>query len=314
MKTNLPANSSTTRSPYSGSFDTYCREISAYTLLSKQEERDLAIRSQQGDAAAREQLINANLRLVISQARRFGGLGLALEDLIAEGNTGLIKAVERYKPDVGASLSTYAVWWIRQSILRAIENHGRTIRLPAHVLTRARRIFTATAELTQMLGREPDDSELASHLGVAAETLNGTRAALQAPQSLESQSSGTDLPLQDRLAAPEGGANNPFEAACCGCDSDRVCKILSKLPERLRYIIEHRFGIGGCDPEPLADIGRSLGVTRERTRQLERRAMSFLRQALYRLDPAANECLLNVTSMPDRGRIRRKNPTGATAA
>jgi len=314
MKTNPSANHTSNRTPYTGSFDTYCREIAAYALLSKQQERDLALRAERGDAGAREQLINANLRLVVSQARRFNGLGLPLEDLIAEGNTGLIKAVERYKTDVGASLSTYAVWWIRQSILRAIENHGRTIRLPAHVLTRARRIFAATAELTQMLGREPDDSELATHLGVAAETLSGTRAALQAPQSLDSQYPGTDLPLQDRLAAPEGEANNPFEAACCGCDSERVCKILSKLPDRLRYIIEHRFGIGGCDPEPLADIGRSLGVTRERTRQLERRAMSFLRQALYRLDPTANECLLNVTAMPDRGRIRRRNPASAAAA
>ncbi len=312
MKT-PPSNSSVVRHAYAGSFDAYSREIASYALLTKQEERDLAVLVQSGDAAARERLINANLRLVVSQARRFSGLGLPLEDLIAEGNTGLMKAVERYRPDVGASLSTYAVWWIRQSILRAIENHGRTIRLPAHVLTRARRIFTAVSELAQALGREPDDNELADHLGVSAEMLSGTRDAMQAPQSLDGQNSADDTPLQDRLAAPEGGADDPFQAACCGCDSDRVCKILSTLPERLRFVIERRFGIGGCDPEPLSDIGRSLGVTRERTRQLERRAMSFLRQALYRQDPAGNACLLSVSGPVERTRIRRKRPEGAAA-
>lgn len=314
MKTHPVTSTSLSRQPYSSSFEVYCREISNYALLTKPEERDLASLAQAGDAAARERLINANLRLVVSQARRFTGLGLAVEDLIAEGNRGLMKAVERYRPDVGASLSTYAVWWIRQSILRAIENHGRTIRLPAHVLTRARRIFSAIAELAQVLGREPDDHELAEHLGVRADTLSGTRAAMQAPQSLDGQTTADEAPLLDKLAAPEGGANDPFLAACCGCDSDRVCKILSKLPDRLRFVIERRYGIGGCDPEPLADIGRSLGVTRERTRQLERRAMSFLRQALYRLDPAANACLLNVTTMPERGRIRRKRPSDSAAA
>jgi RNA polymerase sigma factor (sigma-70 family) len=309
-----PSNSSVVRQPYAGSFDVYSREIAAYSLLTRQEERDLALRVQEGDSAAREHLINANLRLVVSQARRFNGLGLPLEDLIAEGNTGLIKAVERYRPDVGAALSTYAVWWIRQSILRAIENHGRTIRLPAHVLTRARRIFAAVAELTQVLGREPDDAELADHLGVPSETLSGTRAAMQAPQSLDGQNSADDTSLLDHLAAPAGEANDPFMAACSGCDSDRVCKILSTLPDRLRFVIERRYGIGGCEPEPLADIGRSLGVTRERTRQLERRAMSFLRQALYRLDPADNACLLSVTAVPERARVRRRRPATAAAA
>jgi len=316
MKTSASNTSalSSVRPAYAGSFDVYCREIAGYALLTKQEERDLASQARTGNAAARERLINANLRLVVSQARRFTGLGLAVEDLIAEGNRGLIKAVERYRPDVGAALSTYAVWWIRQSILRAIENHGRTIRLPAHVLTRARRIFAAVSELTQLLGREPDDSELAEHLGVATETLTGTRTAMQAPQSLDGQPPSGEAPLLDRLAAPENGGSDPFQAACSGCDSDRVCQILSKLPDRLRFVIERRYGIGGCDPEPLSDIGRSLGVTRERTRQLERRAMSFLRQALYRLDPSANECLLTVTAIPARPRIRRRSPGDSAAA
>ncbi len=292
---------------YPGSLELYCREIGKTPLLTKDEERDLAIRNQRGEPAAREHLIRANLRLVVSVARKFSGMGLAIEDLIAEGNRGLIKAVERYDPAVGASMSTYAVWWIRQCILRSIENHGRTIRLPAHILTQVRKMRAAAAELTQILGREPDDIELAEHLGTSGDRLATTRAAFQPMHSLD-EITGGDLPLSEKLAAESNTAGDPFCAACQECDCDRVQQILGKLPARLRFVIEVRFGIGGRDPLPLADIGRQLGVTRERARQLESRAMGLLRQALYRMDPSSNLELLSLVpaSPPRRSRAIRK--------
>ena len=229
---------------YPGSLELYCREIGKTPLLTKDEERDLAIRNQRGEPAAREHLIRANLRLVVSVARKFSGMGLAIEDLIAEGNRGLIKAVERYDPAVGASMSTYAVWWIRQCILRSIENHGRTIRLPAHILTQVRKMRAAATELTQILGREPDDIELAEHLGTSGDRLATTRAAFQPMHSLD-EITGGDLPLSEKLAAESNTAGDPFCAACQECDCDRVQQILGKLPARLRFVIEVRFGIGG---------------------------------------------------------------------
>ncbi len=301
MNTAIPLPSAPT---YPGSYELFCREIGKTPLLTKEEERDLAIRNQRGEPAAREQLINANLRLVVSVARKFCGMGLAIEDLIAEGNRGLIKAVERYDPGFGASISTYAVWWIRQSIYRAIENHGRTIRLPAHVLTQVRRMRSAAAELTQILGREPDDIELAEHLGTSGDRLAGTRAAFQTMHSLDEMTAG-DVPLHEKLAAETTASGDPYCAACQECDCDRVQKILAKLPERLRFVIEVRFGLGGHDALPLADIGRKLGVTRERARQLESRAMALLRQALYRMDPSSNLDLLSLVPAPPVRRAGR---------
>ncbi len=306
-------NTTLTPSTYAGSLDIYCREIARTPLLTKAEERDLALRKQRGEASAREHLINANLRLVVSMAKKFCGMGLAIEDLIAEGNRGLITAVERYNPDVGASLSTYAAWWIRQNIFRAIENHGRTIRLPSHVLTQVRKMRSAATELTQILGREPDDFELAEHLGTSGARLAGTRAAFQPMHSLD-EVTADGQQLQEKLAAETSVTGDPFCAACHECDSDRVQQILSKLPDRLRLVIESRFGIGGRDPLPLADIGRKLGVTRERARQLETRAMALLRQALYRMDPASNLNLLSLVPALPRRRTRRERPDVNVAA
>ena len=306
---NTPPASST----YVGSLDLYCREIARTPLLTKPEERDLALRKQRGEPGARERLIKANLRLVVSMAKKFCGMGLAMEDLIAEGNRGLITAVERYNPDVGASLSTYAVWWIRQNIFRAIENHGRTIRLPSHILTRVRKMRAAANELTQILGREPDDFELAEHLGTSDARLAGARAAFQPMHSLD-EITADGQPLHEKLAEESSAAGDPFSAACHECDSDRVQQILSKLPERLRVIITSRFGIGGCAALPLADIGRKLGVTRERVRQLESRAIALLRQALYRMDPASNQNLLSMVSASPRRRARKERPLVSAAA
>lgn len=305
----------TTPSPttYSGSLDIYCREIARTPLLTKAEERDLALRQQRGEPGARERLINANLRLVVSMAKKFCGMGLPIEDLIAEGNRGLITAVERYNPDIGASLSTYAVWWIRQNIFRAIENYGRTIRLPSHILTRVRKMRTAATELAQILGREPDDFELAEHLGTSDARLAGARTAFQPMHSLDEVTADGQL-LHEKLAEESGTGEDPYAAACHECDSDQVQQILSKLPERLRRVIECRFGIGGRNPLPLADIGRQLGVTRERARQLESRAMALLRQVLYRMDPASNLSLLNLVPATRPRRPRRARPMARAAA
>jgi RNA polymerase primary sigma factor len=214
------------------------------------------------------------------------GMGLSLEDLIAEGNQGLIKAVERYNPDAGASISTYATWWIRQSMYRALENHGRTIRLPAHVLAEARKMHRKTAELTQLLGREPDETELAENLGVTGHRLAAVRAASQPMITLDALTP-DGRALHETLAEDESIAPNPCQAACQESESEQVEKILSTLPIRLRQIIEARFGIGGQAPVTLAELGKKMGITRERVRQLETRALGRLRQALYRLKPAS---------------------------
>jgi RNA polymerase primary sigma factor len=230
---------------------------------------------------------------------------VALEDLIAEGNAGLITAVERFKTGMGAGLSTYAVWWIRQRIIRAIENHGRTVRLPAHVLAKLRRIRDAAAHLTQSLGREPEEWEVALHVGIPEQNMAQLRTASAPLVSLDEEDSDSGPPLHDRIAAMESTGASPFDFACRQCDEDRVRLLLVKLPPRLRLIIERRFGIGCTHPLPLGDIGRQLGVTRERIRQLERKALSLLRQALYRMDPAQHQSLLNQTPSTPGMRTRR---------
>ena len=299
-------------STYPGSLELYCQEIFRTPLLSKAEEHELAVRQLTGDAQARERLIKGNLRLVVSTAKKFCGMGLSIEDLIAEGNHGLITAVERYNPHVGASLCTYASWWIRQRIFRAIENHGRTIRLPGHVLTRVRKMRAAAVELAQLLGREPDDVELAEHMGITGERVSGTRTAYQPMQALD-ELTADGLPLHEKLTAESSEGEDPYEAACHGCDSERVQQLLSKLPERLRIIIKARFGIGR-NSVTLADLGKELGVTRERIRQLESRAMGMLRQALYRVDPASYPDLLCLVPPVGTGRSRRPRALACAAA
>jgi RNA polymerase primary sigma factor len=301
--------------PAINSLDTYFVEISRYPLLTKGEETEMAVRMEAGEAGMRDRLINSNLRLVVSQAQKFKGLGVALEDLIAEGNAGLITAVERSKTGMGATLSTYAVWWIRQRMIRSIENHGRTVRLPAHVLTKLRRMREMTAQLTQSLGREPEDWEVAQHAGIPEQNLVRLRSASAPLESLDEQRSEDDIPLCDRLAAEDSADANPYEFACRQCDQTRVSHLLVALPPRLRLIIERRFGIGQEQPLPLCDIGRELGVTRERIRQLERRALALLRKAVYRMDPSRHEWLLSLSPAVSAGRARRNRaPLPASAA
>ena len=305
-------NATLSTTAYPGALDRYLQEIARTPLLTKSEERELAIAQRRGEAGARERLIRANLRLVVSIAKKFCGLGVSIEDLISEGNRGLIKAVERYNPDVGASLCTYATWWIRQSVSRAIENHGRTIRLPAHVLTQLRKLRAAGGELAQVLGREPDEMELAEHLGITGAKLTGMRMAHQSMHPLD-EVTPDGRALHETLAADGGDSGDPYSAACHGCDTEQVQKILSTLPERLRFIIEARFGIGR-EPLTLAGVGKRLGVTRERTRQLESRAMSLLRQALYRMDPGSNAGLLSFAPPVRSPRIRKISPGLCAAA
>lgn len=269
-----------------GAVERYLQDVSRLSLLGKDRERDLALRSLEGDAAAREQLVTGNLRLVISIARRLTGLGLDLEDLIAEGNQGLIRAAERFDPHRGAAFGTYATWWIRQAIFRALDNHGRTIRLPGHVLAEARRVQRKAGELAQLLGREPDQAELAEHLEVTGSRLAAVRAASQPMMPLDLLLP-DGQPLHETLAEEESSATNPCQAACEGSESAQLSEVMRTLPPRLRSIIAARFGIGGEAPVTLAELGRKMGLTRERVRQLESRAMIRLRRALYRLKPAS---------------------------
>jgi RNA polymerase primary sigma factor len=266
------------------SIDRYFRDLAIFPRLTKEEERALALCNMEGDSAARRKLIECNLRLVVSLAQRFTGMGLGLEDLIAEGNQGLIKAVERFNPNRGAALSTYAAWWIRQSIQRALEMHGRTIRLPAHILAAARKTRRKTDELTQRFGRQPDETELAHHLEVAGPRLSAVREASQPMVSLHALTP-DGREVHETLVSEDFSATNPCEAACEESEGAEVIEVLRTLPARLRFIIEARFGISGQSPLTLAELGKQLGITRERVRQLEGRAMARLRRALYRLQP-----------------------------
>jgi RNA polymerase primary sigma factor len=269
-----------------GSLERYFRDLAIFPRLTKDEERALALRNLDGDPAARRKLIECNLRLVVSLAQRFTGMGLCLEDLIAEGNQGLIKAVERFNPNRGAALSTYAAWWIRQCIQRALEMHGRTIRLPAHVLAAVRKTRRKTDELTQRFGREPDERELAQHMEVAGGRLSALREASQPIISLHALTP-DGREVHETLASEDFNAANPCDAACEESEGAEVIKVLGTLPSRLRFIIEARFGISGQNPQTLAELGKRMGITRERVRQLESRAMARLRRALYRLQPGS---------------------------
>ncbi|HWB04108.1 MAG TPA: RNA polymerase sigma factor RpoD/SigA [Verrucomicrobiales bacterium] len=291
------------------SLDTYLKEITAFPLLRRDEEQELARRSRSGDATARKRLIECNLRLVIQQAHKLKGMGVPLEDLIAEGNTGLMTAVSRFKPDFGAGLCTYAIWWIRQRMLRAIEEQGRTIRLPAHVLRSVRQMRAAVDHLSQVLGRDPEDWEVALHLGISEDAVKTTLSASKAVISLDDPMPGEESSLKETLAAETSDSIDPSDAACRNCDGQRLRLLLSKLPSRLRLILERRFGIACDHPHTFSEIGMELSLTRERIRQLERRAMSLIRRAAFRMDPKSNAHLLEEKSPAPSLRGVRKRRT-----
>jgi RNA polymerase primary sigma factor len=253
----------------------YVRQIGDGRLLTREEERDLARRKDAGDEAAKRRLIESNLRLVMSLTRNYRRADVPLLDLIQEGNLGLIRAVEKFDYRMGYKLSTYATWWIRQAITRALADQGRLIRLPVHVSDQARRVMRARRVLAQKLNREPTPAEIAETSGFTEERVHQLLDLVEDPVSLETpvgtgESSYSDLIEDDTVAGPEQATAERLRSA-------ELAEALSQLDARLRAIIERRFGLAGHPPGTLDEIGKELGVTRERVRQLEARALRELR-------------------------------------
>src|SRR4030095_12829120 len=228
----------------------YIQEIGRIPLLGPEEETAIALRIQKGDAAARERMIQANLRLVVAVARDYVNLGLPLSDLIAEGNIGLMHAVDRFDPEKGAKLSTYAIFWIKQTIKRALANHSKTIRLPAHVVDKLSCMRRVSAQMSNALGREPTDDELADELGIASEKVALLKSFGLRPEALNA-SAGDDEVVGFDEAIPDHQAQTPFELLREKDLSDQLSRVLKTLNNRETTIIAERFGLNGTTANPL---------------------------------------------------------------
>ena len=257
----------------------YLREISQVPLLTPQEEVKLAGQIKRGNRKAREKMIKANLRLVVKIAHDFGNYGLPLLDLVSEGNIGLMKAVERFDPKKGGKLSTYASWWIKQSIKRALANQSKTIRLPVHLVDKIGKIRRVAAQMTEELGREPSNEELADELGLPVAKVAHLKTVAVRPASLDAKINADDDTAFGDLVSDER-AEDPFEALRDKDLRDEVGDLLDVLDQRERRIIAYRFGLGGGRERTLEEVGRKFGVTRERIRQLQNIALLKMRKAL----------------------------------
>jgi RNA polymerase primary sigma factor len=257
----------------------YLREISQVPLLTPQEEVKLAAQIKRGNKKARETMIKANLRLVVKIAHDFSNYGLPLLDLVSEGNIGLMKAVERFDPKKGGKLSTYASWWIKQSIKRALANQSKTIRLPVHLVDKIGKIRRVAAQMTEELGREPSNEELAEELGLATAKVAHLKNVAVRPASLDAKINADDDTAFGDLVSDER-AEDPFAALRDKDLREEVGDLLDVLDPRERKIIAFRFGLGGGKERTLEEVGRKFGVTRERIRQLQNIALLKMRKAL----------------------------------
>jgi RNA polymerase primary sigma factor len=250
---------------------TYLRQISETPLLGVDEERELALRVGEGDCAARDAMVRANLRLVVSIARGYLGRGLPLEDLIAEGNLGLIRAVEDFDPSLGVRFGTYAIHWIKQSVRRAVVNTSRAVRLPAYLHGLVARWKQAAASLQAELGRAPTAEEVGARVGVSGKRVR----VLQEVVRLHPRGGEPGLALEDVVG--DGGSGRPDVELERADDLAQVVGLLGELPEREAGVLRLRFGLGTGEPLTLKEIGARLGLTRERVRQIEAEALERLR-------------------------------------
>ena len=274
--------------PRGDALQLYLREIGQVKLLTPQEEIALAKRIKRGDKQAREHMIKANLRLVVKIARDYEGLGLPLLDLINEGNIGLMKGVERFDPAKGAKLSTYAAWWIKQGIKRALANQSKTIRLPVHVVDKVAHIRRAELKLREELDRDPTEVELARELNLKPRSVREYRAASRAPVSLDAPlGSDESEPISEVVADPNAVA--PFARIVTETDTQLLHEILATLTQRERTILSMRFGLDGGEPKTLEEIGQHFHVTRERIRQVQEQALKQLRRVMDQRDTPSVE-------------------------
>jgi RNA polymerase primary sigma factor len=263
----------------------YLREIGQVRLLTPQEEVELAARIKRGDKKAREQMIKANLRLVVKIARDYEGLGLPLLDLISEGNIGLMKAVERFDPAKGGKLSTYGAWWIKQSIKRALANQSKTIRLPVHLVDRISRMRRVAMKLHEELGREPTDEELGEELGMTASRVGQLRTAAIRPASLDAPI-GDDESNSFAEVVQDENAETPYEQLEGKTVTAMLQEMVTKLDPREATILRYRFGLDGGTEKTLEEVGQKFGVTRERVRQIQNIALAKLRRMVEKLEAA----------------------------
>ncbi len=255
----------------------YVRQIGDGRLLTREEERELARRKDAGDEAAKRRLIECNLRLVMSITRNYRTAGVPLLDLIQEGNLGLIRAVEKFDYRMGYKLSTYATWWIRQAVTRALADQGRLIRLPVHVSDQVRRVMRSRRTLAQRLNREPTLEEIAAEAGLPETRVVELLDIVEDAVSLETPIAGGDSLYGELIENQQ--ADETEVVAAERFRAEELDEALSRLEPRLRELLERRFGLAGHSGQTLDEIGRSLGVTRERVRQLETRALRELRAA-----------------------------------
>jgi len=249
----------------------YLREIGQIPLLTPKDEIRLAARIKKGDKLARAEMIKANLRLVVKIAHDYSNFGLPLLDLISEGNIGLMKAVERFDPKKGGKLSTYAAWWIKQSIKRALANQAKTIRLPVHLVDKISKMKRASHKLSEKLGREPTDQELADVLDMPRGKVAQLRTISIRPASL-------DAPIGDENAL------TPFELLRDKTLRQEVRDIVEELDPREAEILTMRFGLDGSKPKTLEEVGKRFKVTRERVRQIQNIALTKLRRLMDKQD------------------------------
>jgi RNA polymerase primary sigma factor len=259
----------------------YLREIGRFPLLTPQQEIELAKKIKKGDTAARERMINANLRLVVTIARDYANLGLPLLDLISEGNIGLTKAVERFEPTKGAKLSTYAMWWIKQSIKRALANQSKTIRVPVHLGAKVAKVRRVSLQMSDELGREPTDDELGQEIGIDSDKIARLKSVGIRPASLDAPIADNDSTEFSEVIGDDE-AQTPFELLRDKNLLGEVEGLLEVLDRREKKIISQRFGLDGGKPKTLEDVGKDFGITRERIRQLQNIALAKLRRALIK--------------------------------
>jgi RNA polymerase primary sigma factor len=253
----------------------YLRSIGRVPLLSAEEEVALAKRIERGDVAAKQHMVEANLRLVVSIAKGYVGRGLTLLDLIQEGSLGLIRAVEKFDYRRGYKFSTYATWWIRQAVTRSLADKGRTIRIPVHMVERLNKLIHAERRLIQQLGREPNPTELADELDCTVREVRDIMRITQQPISLEKPvGEEDDSALADFVE--DVSAESPFEIASEALRRENVTRVLASLPRREREVIEMRYGIVGGRSRTLEEVGRAFNITRERVRQIENRTLKKL--------------------------------------